>query len=476
MNLFSIPRYASVSLSLILSACAVGPDYTQAPPQEIGEQFKATRLQDWTLASWQGDLRHSDWWLRFQDEQLNQYMRELNGSNFRIAQALAQYEAALASSNGARANLYPSLGTNANLNRAGGTEQSAASTYTANANVAWEIDLWGRIRRQVEAGDYSAQAAEADLANIRLSMQAQLVKDYISLRMTDEQITLLGHIVQAYERAVRTNQNRYDQGVAARADVVAAMVQLENARAQAINIQAQRQQFESSIAVLLGRAPSTLSISPQRFSMLVPTIPTMLPSTLLARRPDIASAERQVARANAEIGVAQAAWLPSLNLSANGGLRHSSFADWIASPLNFWSLGPQLAFAIFDGGARRAALDTSKAQYRAQVANYRQTVLTGLKEVEDKMTLLSVLARQQEVQMRALASARESLTITRNQYQAGLIDYLSVTQVENSAYNTEIAALQLSNQRLNAAVDLIMALGGGWEVPGSSELSRPAHP
>ncbi len=465
MSFLTLPRSASVSLSLLLSACAVGPDYVQAPPLEIGTHYKATQVNDWQQVSVADDLRYKDWWWRFQDEQLNQLMQELNSSNLRIAQALAQFEAAVAGARGARSNLYPSLGSNANLNRAGGSGQSADNTYTASASLSWEVDLWGRIRRQVEAGTYDAQAAAADLADMRLSMQAQLAKDYFSLRMTDEQIALLTRIVQAYERAVRTNQNRYEQGVAARADVVSATAQLENARAQAINIRAQRQQLENSIAVLLGRAPVNFSLKPRPFSVQVPAVPTVLPSTLLVRRPDIASAERRVASANADIGVAEAAWLPSLNLSANGGLRHSNFADWLASPLNFWSLGPQLALAIFDGGARRAAVDTSKAQYRAQVANYRQTVLTALKEVEDGMTLSSVLAEQQAVHMRALASARESLTITRNQYQAGLIDYLSVTQVENTAYNTEINALQLTNQRLSAAVDLIMALGGGWEVP-----------
>lgn len=462
-------RTAGVGLSLLLSACAVGPDYVQAPPLEIGSQFKATSLHDWVQAPASDDLRRNDWWLRFQDEQLNQLMQELNSSNMQIAQALAQFEAAVASARGARSDLFPSLGTNANMSRAGGSEQSADTSYTANGTLSWEIDLWGRVRRQVEAGTYTAQAAAADLANVRLSMQGQLAKNYFSLRMTDEQIALLGRIVQAYERAVRMNQNRYEQGVAARADVVSATAQLENARAQAINIQAQRQQLESSIAVLLGRAPVNFGVTPEAFSIQVPAIPSMLPSTLLVRRPDIASAERRVASANADIGVKQAAWLPSISLSANGGLRHNNFADWLASPLNFWSLGPQLALAIFDGGARRAALDTSKAQYRAQVANYRQTVLTALKEVEDGMTLSSVLARQQTVHMRALASARESLTITRNQYQAGIVDYLSVTQVENSAYNTEIAALQLTNQRLNAAVDLLLALGGGWEIPPAQQ-------
>ncbi len=456
-------KISVVVLSCLLAACAVGPDYQAPPSIEVGENYKAAS-KDWVQSS-EDDLSKEDWWLRFKDETLNRLMAELNQSNFQLAQALATYEAALANVKSSQAGFYPSLGANADYTRSGGDQQAVSNAYRGTGALSWEVDLWGKVRRQVEANKSAAQASEAEVADLRLSLQAQLAKAYFGLRMTDEQIALLNRIVASYERAVQVNQNRYDQGVAARADVVSATAQLENARAQAINIQSTRQQYESTIAVLLGKAPSQVNIPTEAFVMSVPTIPTVLPSALLWRRADIYAAERTVAKSNAEIGVAQAAWLPSLNLGASAGLTENTLANWLSAPLNFWSLGPALALTIFDGGARSAALASRKAEYQGQVAAYRQTVLNALKEVEDNMTLLNTLNRQHTVQQRALASARESLKITRNQYQAGLVNYLSVTQVENTAYNTEINALQLMNQRLNTAVDLIMALGGGWQAP-----------
>ncbi len=457
-------KISVLALSALLTACAVGPDYKAPPAIEVGAQYKASH-QDWVQIS-EDSLGKEDWWLRFKDDTLNRLMQELNQSNFQLAEALATYEAALASVRSSRAGLFPNLGTSADYTRSGGDNQNGVSnTYQATGSLSWEVDLWGKVRRQVEASKNAAQASEADVANLRLSLQAQLAKAYFSLRMTDEQIALLNRIVASYEKAVQVNQNRYDQGVAARADVVSAMAQLENARAQAINIQSTRQQYESTIAVLLGKAPSQVTIPQDAFVMTIPSIPTVLPASLLWHRADIYSAERAVAKANEEIGVAQAAWFPSLNLGVNGGLSQNTLANWLSAPLSFWSLGPALALTIFDGGARSAVVASSTAQYQGKVAAYRQTVLNALKEVEDNMTLLNTLNRQHTVQQRALAAARESLKITRNQYQAGLVNYLSVTQVENTAYNTEISALQLMNQRLNAAVDLIMAFGGGWQVP-----------
>lgn len=456
-------KLLSVFLSVFLSACAVGPDYKQAPSIEVGEHYKAASLRDW-VSSPHDDLSREDWWLRFNDPTLNQLMNELNNHNFQLAQAMANYEAAAASVKSARSGFFPTLGIDADVTRSGGKNQSVSDAYQGNATVSWEIDLWGKIRRQLQASQAGLQASAADMANVRLSLQGQLAKAYFALRMSDEQARLQQQMVQSYTQAVNMNQNRYEQGVAARADVVSALTQLENARAQAIALESTRQQYESAIAVLLGRAPSQLNMAPQAVVLHIPNIPTVLPSALLLRRPDIYAAERAVAQANEEIGMAAAAWLPSLNLSASVGAQASSWSDWISAPLNFWSLGPKLAMTIFDGGARSAAVASSQAAYRAKVAAYRQTVLNALKEVEDNMTATSVLERQYAVQQRALAAARESLQITRNQYQAGLVNYLNVIQVENTAYNTEISTLQLMNQRLNTAIDLIMALGGGWSA------------
>lgn len=473
--------------TLLLTACAIGPDYKQAPSIEVGTHFKsqadyealstqrpstaqyqAAANQAWVQAN-ADDLSKGDWWLRFHDPQLNQLMNELNTSNLEIVQALARYDQARASLRSSQAGFFPTVAGSAEGGKAGGDNQTTSSTYKATASLSWELDLWGKIRRQVQASKAQGQASAADWANVRLSMQAQLAKAYFNLRMTDEQIKLLNQIVASDEQALAVNQRRYTQGVAARADVVSAMTQLENARAQAIRIQSTRQQYESAIAVLLGKAPSQLSVTSEDFVAHVPNIPTVLPSVLLMRRADIYSAERAVAAANEQIGIAQAAWLPSLSLHASDGLQASSWSDWLSAPLNVWSLGPQLALSLFDGGSRSAAVASSKAKYQEQVAAYRQTVLTALKEVEDNMTLVSTLSKQYAVQQRALAAARESLLITRNQYQAGMINYLNVIQVENTAYNTEISTLQLINQRLTAAVDLVVALGGGWSVPSEEK-------
>lgn len=293
-------------------------------------------------------------------------------------------------------------------------------------------------------------------------MQSELARNYFNLRMIDEQKRLLERTLQAYERSLRMNRNRYAQGVSARGDVVAAMAQVNNARAQAIDIEAERARTENAIAVLTGQLPSSVNIAPVAFEVKVPAIPVSVPATLLQRRPDVAAAERKVAQANADIGVAQSAWFPDLKLNLSGGLQAATFSDWISSPLNFWSLGPALAMTLLDGGARAANINYAKASYQAEVAGYRQTVLTALQEVEDAISTLGVLNREIKVQQQALAASRESLQITRNQFEAGLIDYLSVVQVETAAYSAERTALQLENQRLNTTVDLIKALGGGW--------------
>ncbi|NEN76507.1 efflux transporter outer membrane subunit [Pelistega sp. NLN82] len=458
----------------LLSACAVGPDYKEAPSLDIGQNYKASTFPEWSQSTndWvqitQDDLSQGDWWRRFHDSTLNTLMAELNQSNFQIEQALASYDVALASLRSSRAGLFPALNTNASATRSGGDNQITNSAYSGSISAAWELDLWGKIRREVQASKASAQASAAELANMKLSLQGQLAKAYFNLRLVDAELDLLNRIVGSNERSLKVNENRYQQGVSARADVVSAMSALERARVSAINMKASRQQYESTIAVLLGKAPSQFSLTPEPFMANIPTVPVLLPSALLVRRPDIYIAERAVAKANEEIGIAQSAWLPTLNLSASTGLRESSFSDWLSAPLNFWSLGPALALSIFDGGTRQAAIASSKAEYRGRVAAYRQTVLNALKEVEDKMTLISVLNEQALAQQRALSSAQEFAKITRNQYLAGLVDYLSVTQAEDTANNTEISTLQLNNQRLEATIDLIMALGGGWSVSHDS--------
>jgi NodT family efflux transporter outer membrane factor (OMF) lipoprotein len=344
-----------------------------------------------------------------------------------------------------------------------------SNQYTLSGNVSWEADLWGKVRRTVESNRAGLEASAADVATTRLSMQSTLAQTYFRLRVMDAEQRLLQQTVDAYDRSLTMTLNRYQAGVAAQADVAVSRTQLENTRTQLLALDWQRAQLEHAIAVLLGQTPSSFALNSAQILGTVPVIPVGLPSQLLQRRPDVAAAERRTAEANARIGVAQAAWFPDLTLSAQAGFRSGQWAQWLAAPASFWSLGPALALTIFDGGARQAQVDQARAEYDAQVAGYRQTVLTALREVEDYLVQLHVLGQEQITQGRALASARESLRLTQNQYEAGLIDYLSVVQVETTALGTERAALQLTADRLVASVQLIAALGGGWEAaaPGA---------
>lgn len=457
-----------------LSACAVGPDY-EVPEAAMAAAFKGAPVnsEQWIeLKPTQAWIR-GDWWTRFNDAELNQLMLQLNQENQTVVQALARYQAAIAQSRGARADWFPSVGNTTSASRSGGSEQSPSNRFSLGADVSWEVDLWGRISRSVESSSASEEAAEIDLADARLSMQVQLLQNYFQLRSTDLERELLRKMINAYEQSLQITRNRYDQGVVAYADVVQAEAQLENARADAISVETNRSSYENAIAVLVGQMPSSFHIA-ERVGYLpqMITVPVGIPAELLRTRPDVAAAERRVAAANAEIGVAQSAWFPRLNLSASGSYQTTRFSDWISSPINVWSLGPQLVLSILDGGARKAAVDSAKAGYQAQVAAYRQAVLDAMREVENALTAAQNLGREQEAQQRALAASRQSLTIVMNQYQAGLVDYLSVAQVQNSTYNAEIRQLNLRTNRLLNQVELIRVLGGGWENPRLLQASR----
>ena len=467
--LFRSLRLGTVAASLLLlAACAVGPDYT-VPQQATGVSFKSA--QGWVQARSGAPLASDSWWQRYQDPMLSDLIGRLDVSNQTLAQAIARYDQAVAATVQSRSSFFPTAG----LSLSGDRAKSAggiANTVNGSFSLQWEADLWGKLRRQYESSSSDEQASRADVAAARLSMQSTLAQQYFALRMLDERKRLLQANVRAYERSVQINQNRYEQGVAARADVVSAQAQLESARASAIAIEADRSLLEHAIAVLIGQPPSAFAIEPKAYDVNFPSIPVGVPSTLLLQRPDIVAAERRVAAANAQIGVAQSAWFPDLTLGGSAGNNTATLAQWLASPLQFWSLGPALAMTLLDGGARAGAVDASRASYRAEVAVYRQTVLTGLQEVEDAISTLRVLERQQAAQMRALDAARQSLAITQNQYLAGLVDYLSVAQVQSTAYSAEQTALQLESQRLQASVQLIAALGGGWDR--QALVSRPA--
>lgn len=465
-----------MALAALLAGCAVGPDY-QRPDIDVGTAFKEGQqtVPGWRPAQPADTAARGQWWTIYGDPLLDGLMTRLNSANQTIAQAEANYRQAQALVGVARAGFFPTVGAGAGVTRSGGGTSSGSASvgnqYSLTGNVSWELDLWGRLRRELESSRASEAASAADLASARLSAQAALAQNYLQLRVLDEQKRLLQATVQAYERSLTLTRNRYDAGVAGKADVAVAQTQLESTRAQLVDLEWQRGQYEHAIAVLVGTAPSQFSLPPVTFTQQLPEIPVGLPSALLQRRPDVAAAERRAAAANAQIGVAQSAWFPDLTLSASGGFRSGQFADWLTAPARFWSLGPALALTIFDGGACEAQIASARAAYDAQAAAYRQSVLTALREVEDYLVQLRVMAEEQQVQRRALESARESLRLTRNQYEAGLVDYLSVAVVEATALASERNAISLLGNRLIASVQLVTALGGGWEG-----LDPPAQP
>jgi NodT family efflux transporter outer membrane factor (OMF) lipoprotein len=482
--LFFNPRWATprgsrlLSLSLcglLLSACAVGPDY-QRPALSAPAQFK--QAEGWSQAAPSDALTRGAWWELYGDSQLNGLVEQLNRDNQTVAQYEAQYREAQALVRSTRGNLFPSVDLSAGKTRSSqGTGSSGSSlsnsssgirnTYNTQLGVSWEADIWGKLRRGLEADKATAQASLADLAAMRLSLQSELVQNYLQLRVIDEQKRLLEATVEAYQRSLKLTENQYRAGVSGKDAVAQALTQLKGTQADLIDLAWQRAQLENAIAVLMGKAPADFSLAASEGIPALPAIPLSLPSQLLERRPDIAAAERSVMSANAEIGVAKTAYFPDLTLSLAGGYSSSSFSNWVTLPNRFWSVGPQLAMTLFDGGQRAAEVDRSEAAYDQTVAQYRQTVLDGFREVEDYLSQLKVYDQEAQVRDEALAAARESLRLTSNQYKAGLIGYLDVVNVQTTALSNERSVLGLLQSRLVASVQLIAALGGGWDAQSS---------
>jgi NodT family efflux transporter outer membrane factor (OMF) lipoprotein len=375
----------------------------------------------------------------------------------------------------ARAAYFPTLDLSANATRSRNGSVNASGAGTGNGgprnnfnlglDAGWELDVWGRVRRQVESNSAGAQASAADLAAVTLSAQAELATDYFQLRITDDQKRLLDATVQAYEKSLQITQNQYKVGVVGKGDVAQAQAQLDSTKSQAAGVGLQRAQLEHGIAVLIGKAPAEVTIAPTTTSLTIPAIPVAVPSALLERRPDIAAAERRAAAANAEIGVAKAAYYPDITLGLSGGFENSVLSKLLTWPARFWSVGPSLAANLFNGGATLAQTRQAEAAYDASVAQYRQTVLTGFQEVEDNLAGVRILGEQAGTQAQAVESANELLRIAQNQYKAGTVSYLNVATAQSSAYNARNTALNIESQRLTSAVGLIKALGGGWEAP-----------
>jgi NodT family efflux transporter outer membrane factor (OMF) lipoprotein len=465
----SVIRLASWSLvGMLLTACAVGPDYMR-PTVDVPAGYK--EAQDWKQAQPRDDAAPEKWWEVFGDAPLNALAEQVDVSNQSIKLAEARFRQARALVGSARAAYFPTLAADASVsrskvssNRSVTGAQTTGTNYNAALDTNWELDLWGRVRRAVEANVATAQASAGDLRAARLSAQGELARAYFLLRIQDAQIALLTDTVAGYDKSLQLTQNQYDVGVVPRADVTQAQAQLKSAQAQVLDAAIQRAQLEHAIAILVGKAPADFSIAATPLEPRLPALPLSLPSELLERRPDIASAERRVAAANAQIGVARAAYFPAFTLSGTGGFQSASLARWFDAPSRYWSVGAALAQTLFDGGLRSAQNEAAVAAYDETVATYRQTVLTGFQEVEDNLAALRLLDQEARVQDEAVKAARESLRLVTNQYRAGLVSYLNVVIAQTAAYNNERAALGILSQRFTASVALIRALGGGWDV------------
>ncbi|MBS0320699.1 MAG: efflux transporter outer membrane subunit [Proteobacteria bacterium] len=458
--------FAVIALAALLGGCMVGPDYVRPAADAPGPYKAADNVPaGWKEATPADQFPRGHWWEIYNDPELNRLEDAAMRANPSLVVAYANYRAAQAQVGTARAGLFPVVNGGAAGSRAKGAPYAEPrNAVSFDANASWELDLWGQVRRAVEASQANAAAAGDEYAGAMLSIQAELAQDYFSLRTADSGQRLLDRTVDAYERSLDLTQNRYNAGVAARADVVQAEAQLKSAQASAIDNRATRASYEHAIAVLVGVPPQSFSLAVAGDSPPPPSVPPGLPSQLLERRPDIAAAERRVAAANAEIGVATAAFYPTINLAAAGGVTGSSFANLFSLPATVWSIGASAAQPLFDGGLRKSALAQNEAAYDAAVATYKSTVLTGFQEVQDNLTTLAVLADEAVVQQQAVDAAQRSVELTTNQYKAGIVAFLNVVTAQAVQFNNERTLVILRGRQLLASVALVKAIGGGWNV------------
>jgi NodT family efflux transporter outer membrane factor (OMF) lipoprotein len=463
------PRALAMASALLwLSGCAVGPDYVRPAAPGTADAVVAFKEDGpWRSAAPASVDADSPWWKHYGDPQLDALVEQADQANQTLQQAEAQYRQAQALVQGTSAAFYPTLGLGASGGR-GRSKSNGQSvlgnTHAWSLQAAWEPDLWGRVRRSVEAADDSAQASAADLAAARLNVQAAVVNNYIQLRLDDRQKALYERTIAGYRKSLQLTQAQFHAGVAMRSDVALAESTLATAEAQAIDVELTRRQVEHALAVLVGKTPAEFSITPAPLAVQLPAVPPGQPSQLLDRRPDIAGAERRVASANAQIGVAQAAYFPDFTLSASGGINGAGLVSWAAAPDKVWALGFALAGTLFDGGARGAKVAQARAAFDAAAAGYRQTVLSGFQEVEDNLAALNQLAQERSAQERAVAAARDSERVLLSQYRAGTTNYLSVITAQALALSSERTALQLEGREYAASVALVKALGGGWDA------------
>jgi NodT family efflux transporter outer membrane factor (OMF) lipoprotein len=466
-------------LVLLLAGCTVGPKYVKpavpmspAYKEEVPDSFKESG--QWQPARPGDQISRGNWWEIFGDPELNKLEEQIADSNQNLKVAEARFREARAAIRFSRAAQFPTISTSPSAsyvkssdfspNFPSKIQQSSKGDFVLPFDLSYELDLWGRVRRSVAAAREEAQGTAADYETAKLSLEAELALDYFELRSADAQKQLLDDTVKAYTDNLQLTVNRFKGGVAPKADVAQAQTQLDTTRVQDTDVTVQRAQFEHAIAILIGKSPAEFSLATVPLNYQPPTIPIGLPSELLQRRPDIAAAERRVAEANQQIGIARAAYFPTVSLGAAAGFETTGIASLLNGPAAFWAVGPALAQTLFDAGRRRATSESARANYDAAVATYRQTSLTAFQEVEDNVAALRILENETRQQQEAVASAQESLQLFTNRYKGGVDTYLQVITAETIELANERNAIDIQRRRLDASVLLIKALGGGWNV------------
>jgi NodT family efflux transporter outer membrane factor (OMF) lipoprotein len=474
-------RWLTVLLALGIlsfSGCTVGPKY-HPPVVQAPSAYK--EVGDWKPAQPNDQNLGGNWWTIFQDPQLDAFEQQVNVGNQNLKAAEAQFRQARAALRYNRADYYPTVtaGASATRQRISGRRPPPTSIFDGTTyndfvlpfSVSYQADVWGRIRKNVESYREQAQASAADLATVNLSMHADLAIDYFQARSLDAQEQLLNSTVKQYEQALELNQSRFAGGIASEVEVEQAKTQLQTTRAAAIDVGVLRAQYEHAVAILIGKPPAEFSFPPLPLTAPPPHIPISVPSELLERRPDIAAAERRVASANAQIGVARSAYYPLINLTGSGGFESSAITTLLNGPSGLWSIGLSALGTIFDGGRRRALNDQARAAYDFQVAAYREDVLTGFQQVEDNLAAVRILENEANVQDEAVAAARRSLDLSTTRYKGGVTSYLEVITAQSAALSDEVTAVNILGRRMASTVLLIQALGGGWDR--SSLPERP---
>ena len=459
---------AALALGL-LTGCVVGPHYSR-PSAPVPPAYRETP-ENWKQAQPADQALRGKWWEIYQDAQLNALEEQINLSNQTLKAEQAQFAQARAFVRQNRADYFPtvSAGPSVSRNRISQNRPLGAPTtdYTdlvLPVDVSYEPDVWGRVRRTVEAARSNAQASAADLESVSLSLHAELAIDYFQARALDAEIQLLDSTVAAYEKALQLTQNRYQGGIASQVDVAQAQTVLETTRGQSIDLRAQRAAYEHALATLIGEPASSYALALSPLNAIPPVTPPGVPSGLLQRRPDIAAAERRVAAANANIGVARSAYFPALNLTADGGFESTTITNWLSGPSGFAAVGLSALETLFDAGQRHAISDQAAAAYDQSVANYRQDVLTAFEEVEDNLAALRILEQEAQTEAAAVAASEHSLALSSNRYRGGVASYLEVITAQNLALSDERTAVEISGRRMVDSVLLIKALGGGWNA------------